>query len=70
VSHKVIASDQPMTWTRQRRLAGRTGQPLVAGDQDDGQQFGKGYVRGVARRQLLSHFPTACEQLSMRDPLQ
>jgi hypothetical protein len=50
--------------------AGRTGQPLVAGNKDDGQQVGKGYLRGVARRQLLSQFPTACEQLSMRDPWQ
>src|SRR5450759_2971938 len=50
--------------------AGRTGQPLVAGDKDDVQQFGKCYVRGVVRRQVLSQFPTACEQLSMRDPLQ
>jgi hypothetical protein len=30
--------------------AGRTGQPTVAGDKDDFQQFGKGDVRGVVRR--------------------
>ena len=50
--------------------AGRTGQPRVAGDKDCVQQFCKGYVRGVVRRQVLSQFPAACDELSMRDPLQ
>ena len=39
--------------------ARRTGQPLVAGDKDDVQQFGEGYVGGGVRVQVLSQFPTA-----------
>ena len=50
--------------------AGRTGQPFVAGDKDCVQQFCKRDVRGVVRRQVLSQFPTACDQLLMWDPLQ
>ena len=50
--------------------AGRTRQPPVAGDKDDVQQLGKGHVCGVIRRQVLSQFPTAGDQLSMSDPLQ